>query len=129
MERANEVDDYNNFRCYWMRNVPGDTRLTRLNLPGTHETQALFPMKRWRFAADGNNHKMQRMWLPLPGGTDNPICHDKPLYEQMCDGVRHFDLRLDVAEFNGEVTCYGRHGMFLNTPTDQKRAIFFFKPG
>jgi len=110
MER-DQFDGYDNWRCYWMRNVPGDQPVTRLNLPGTHETLALFSMDRWRFAADGNGHKLQRMWVPLPGGTQNPHCHDKALYDQMVDGIRYFDLRLDVAEFNGEMVAYERHGM------------------
>ena len=71
----------------WMFHVPGDTKLSMLNLVGTHQSLAL--------------HAVKSSELPSPfsgvfGLLDNPRCQNISPYEQLLAGVRVLDLRFDI---------------------------------
>lgn len=85
-----------------MSHVTGNPKLSMLNLIGTHQSLALH-------AKGTQGHEgPERRGTPL---WDNPRCQNRSPYEQMVDGVRVFDLRLDVWVGNGWASnLYAWHG-------------------
>jgi len=75
----------------WMSYVPPSTKLTMMNIIGTHQSLAVQPY-----------------------GTSNPVCHDRSVYEQLVDGVRSIDPRLAVntkSRSGAPRTLIARHGV------------------
>ncbi|MBI1686157.1 PI-PLC domain-containing protein [Caulobacter hibisci] len=80
----------------WMKHIPGETLLSAINIPGTHDSAAI-----------------NETW------TTFYSCHDRTISDQLEGGVRLLDVRLqivptvsptggDTYSFN---TCHGDHGL------------------
>jgi 1-phosphatidylinositol phosphodiesterase len=90
LQRDDGLDDRSNRWASWMHNVPDDTRLSMLNIPGTHQSIALHGI----------------------AVSDNPRCQNRPPYEQLCEGIRYLDLRFDRwMGSNEQPSLYARHGV------------------
>lgn len=78
----------------WMRDIPDTTRLSDINIPGTHDSAAI------------NTSGMHTPYA----------CHSTTITQQLKNGIRLFDVRLKVKK-NGDGTYYfvTCHGPFLST--------------
>lgn len=83
LERINDIDEKSNTWAGWMRNVPDNTPLTMLNIPGTHQS-----LQTHRSAV-----------------TDNVRCQNRGVYSQLLDGIRFLDLRFDRWASDNEQHC------------------------
>jgi hypothetical protein len=73
----------------WMAHVPEDNCLSQLSIPATHQTTAI------------NSNPLLR----------NATCQRRPVYEQLIDGVRVFDLRFGRCVNEGmEDSLHAIHG-------------------
>ena len=90
LQRDDGMDSRSNAFSGWMRNVPDDTRLSMMNIPGTHQSLAL-------------------QSVPL---SDNPRYQTRPPYEQLCEGIRYLDLRFDRwMGWDEQPNLFARHGI------------------
>lgn len=90
----------------WMSNIPDDTKLSHMSLPGTHQSLALHGA----LSQGGNSHGRNLLI------SDNPRCQNRSPYEQLVDGIRVLDLRFDrwIDHNSGEKDClFARHGNAL----------------
>lgn len=102
LDRDTSLDS--NGTAKWMASVPGDTKLSDLNIVGTHQSLALHAK-----GLEGNVGD-QPTFPPI---LDNPRCQNRSPLEQMVAGVRSFDCRFDVWTSNkwpNGTSLYAWHG-------------------
>ena len=69
----------------WMSGISGERRINEINIPATHDSGMKSVKKRWGGSSVGS----------LVGGWDNAIAQRRYIDEQLDEGVRFLDLRLN----------------------------------
>lgn len=99
----------------WMNSMPGFTELTlkEATIPATHDSGSYAPSE--NYIIDGNEtiYNLLRTASTLGLGYIGKFlsqAQNKTIYQQLCDGIRWFDLRVcytrdDVFLHHGQVVC------------------------
>ncbi|KAJ7057597.1 PLC-like phosphodiesterase [Mycena amicta] len=99
----------------WMANVPDDTKLVDMNLPGTHDSST------WDYSAE----RQAELWK-YTGPMRSHVffrCQERSLLQSLTDGIRVFDLRIGYNP--GEDTIGFYHGLALLSPTTSFQDVLF----
>ncbi|KAF7291351.1 PLC-like phosphodiesterase [Mycena indigotica] len=101
--------------AHWMANVPDETRLVDMNLPGTHDCAT------WNYSAE-RQAELEKYTGPLRSHVFFR-CQDRSLLDSLDDGIRAFDMRLGYNP--GEDTIGFYHGRALLSPTTSFDDVLF----
>ncbi|KAF8192920.1 PLC-like phosphodiesterase [Pholiota molesta] len=99
----------------WMANVPSDTKLVHMNLPGTHDTCT------WNYTPQVQK-SLERHTGTIPDSTVYR-CQQRSIFKMLNDGIRVFDLR--YAWNPGQDTIGFYHSLALLSPTTRMEDVFF----
>ncbi|KAF8815521.1 PLC-like phosphodiesterase [Phlegmacium glaucopus] len=99
----------------WMADVPDDTKLIRMNLPGTHDTCT------WNYTSE-TQKSLERYTGPIPDARVYR-CQQHSIFQMLNEGIRVFDLR--YAYNPGLDTIGFYHSKALLSPTTRMEDVFF----
>jgi len=74
----------------WMSGIPDERKLNEINIPGTHDSAMADVMKNFRF-----NFKLKNNAKMFTSYADNAITQYRHINQQLDEGFRIFDLRLN----------------------------------
>ncbi|KAF9474655.1 PLC-like phosphodiesterase [Pholiota conissans] len=99
----------------WMADIPSDTKLVHMNLPGTHDTCT------WNYTP-AVQKSLERYTGPIPDSTVYR-CQQHSIFKMLNEGIRVFDLR--YAWNPGQDTIGFYHSLALLSPTTRMEDVFF----
>ncbi|POW12893.1 hypothetical protein PSTT_04179 [Puccinia striiformis] len=103
----------------WMANIPDQTLITSMSIPGTHDAAT------WNYTQE-----TQELLEPITGKLPPAIafqCQDRSLFQMLGDGIRFFDLRVGFLPDHQELGFYHASALLSTTATLPDALLGFYK--
>jgi 1-phosphatidylinositol phosphodiesterase len=107
----------------WMKSIPDDTPIVRMNIPGTHDSATWNYSLATQEALDGITTLNGESQLP----PEFFRCQDKSLVSMLNAGIRAFDLRYAFDATNSTIVFYHSGALLSETATLTDVLFGFYK--
>lgn len=103
----------------WMSVIPDEIPITRMSIPGTHDSAT------WNYTRE-----TQKALEPITGVMPPSIafrCQDQSLFQMLGDGIRFFDLRVGFLPDHEQIGFYHASALLSSTATLPDVLLGFYK--
>ncbi|POV96726.1 hypothetical protein PSHT_14992 [Puccinia striiformis] len=103
----------------WMANIPDQTLITSMSIPGTHDAAT------WNYTQE-----TQELLEPITGKLPPAIafqCQDRSLFQMLGDGIRFFDLRVGFLPDHQELGFYHASALLSTIATLPDALLGFYR--
>ncbi|KAH7877413.1 PLC-like phosphodiesterase [Lentinula edodes] len=104
-----------NATCNWMANIPDETNLIHMSIPGTHDSST------WNYTQATQNSLLGYTGSITPAKYFQ--CQEHSYFQMLNGGIRVFDLRVALNPGNGTIGFY--HSQALLAPNTRLEDVLF----
>ncbi|PLW43510.1 hypothetical protein PCASD_06770 [Puccinia coronata f. sp. avenae] len=103
----------------WMSNVPDDTPITSMSIPGTHDAAT------WNYT-QATQDSLEAVTGKIPPAIAYQ-CQDRSLFQMLGDGIRFFDLRVGFLPDHQQLGFFHASALLSTTATLPDVLLGFYK--